>query len=213
MTCTLCQHEATESFTGVDNIKFWKCNNCYLVFKDSSFHLHADKEKERYSQHNNTDECPGYKDFLNQALEPASKFVQKGMEGMDFGCGPNPVLAKMITQAGYDCSYFDPFFFPQLPDERQDFIFATECFEHFFNPVKELNLITSLLIPSGYLIVMTHRWNESTDFNSWWYMRDETHVSFLHLKTFEYLCQRYGLDIVYDDGEKVIILQKIVARK
>ncbi|GAO29350.1 putative methyltransferase associated with DUF414 [Geofilum rubicundum JCM 15548] len=137
-------------------------------------------------------------------------FLEPDMEGMDFGCGPNPVLARMLEKNDCACSYYDPFFFPELPDERQDFIFATECFEHFFDPNQELKLLTALLRPDGTLTIMTNFWDETMDVANWWYLKDSTHVSFFHTKTFEYICTRYGYDLAYSDNQKVIILRKKV---
>jgi len=211
MKCTLCAGEDLVVFKGVDGITFYQCHHCFLIFKSSGDWLKPEDEKDRYSQHNNTEECPGYIEFLNKALEPTLPFLEADMEGMDFGCGPNPVLAGMVQKNGSQCSYYDPFFFPELPDERQDFIFATECFEHFFNPGQELKLLTALLRPSGTLTVMTDFWTENTDIETWWYMRDVTHVSFFHAKTFDYICARFGYDKEYSDDSKVIILRKRVA--
>ena len=80
------------------------------MFKDPELHPSAEEEEYRYAQHNNSDDCPGYRDFLNQALEPTLPYLDFGMEGLDFGCGPNPVLARMLDEAGYSCTYYDPFF-------------------------------------------------------------------------------------------------------
>jgi SAM-dependent methyltransferase len=110
------------------------------------------------------------------------------MEGLDFGCGPNPVLPDILKSAGYGCLNYDPIFFLDFPDERVDFIFATETFEHFFNPLREMKFITALLRPGGILTVMTQRWKSPDQFADWWYVRDITHVSFFHKKTFDYIC-------------------------
>lgn len=210
MTCSLCGSEVGESFSGTEGIKLHRCSNCWLVFKDPELHPSAEEEEYRYAQHNNSDDCPGYRDFLNQALAPTLPYLDFGMEGLDFGCGPNPVLARMLDEAGYSCTYYDPFFFPDLPDDRQDFIMATECFEHFFAPAAEMKLLTALLRPHGTLTVMTHRWDEETDFSTWWYLRDPTHVSFFHRKTFDYLCSRFGYQVEEVASDKVIVLRKMV---
>jgi len=212
MTCTLCGEKDLNAFKGACEVTFYKCNHCFLIFKAAEHRCTPDCEKERYNQHNNTESCPGYVEFLDKALLPTLPFIDENMEGLDFGCGPNPVLARMIEKKGFNCSYYDPLFFPELPDERHDFIFATECIEHFFDPHQELKMITALLRPSGTLTVMTEFWNEEMDLKQWWYMNDPTHVSFFHIKTFDYICTRYGYDKEYSDNQKVIILRKRVVR-
>ncbi|HKL71418.1 MAG TPA: methyltransferase domain-containing protein, partial [Marinilabiliaceae bacterium] len=124
-----------------------------------------------------------------------------------------PVLPSIIEKDGFICELYDPYFFPELPDERKDFIFATECFEHFFEPAKEMQLITSLLIPQGVLSIMTQRWDEETAFSTWWYAQDKTHVLFFHNDTFKYICRQFNFSVLHDDGEKVIVLQKNVVRE
>jgi len=209
MECTLCSSKDLIYFKGVDEIDFYRCNDCFLIFKAPEYWCNAEDEKTRYSHHNNTKDS-GYVDFLNKALEPSLPYIKEDMEGLDFGCGPNPVLAEMVEETNCKCSYYDPFFFPELPDERQDFIFATECFEHFFSPSKEIKLLTALLRPSGTLTVMTNFWNENTNFKNWWYLKDSTHVAFYNKKTFNYISEHYGFTIEYTDGQKVIILSKKV---
>ncbi|TCO08380.1 class I SAM-dependent methyltransferase [Natronoflexus pectinivorans] len=211
MTCPLCKNQESTSFIGINDILFWKCPSCYLIYKDQSFHPTPNEEELRYNHHHNNSECEGYVDSLNQALEPSRNYIDKHMVGLDFGCGPEPVLAKMLEETSAECYHYDPIFFPELPDERLDFVISTETFEHFSHPSQELNLITSLLIPSGILTVMTHRWKDDTNLADWWYMRDQTHVCFFHDKTFEYICKKYGFSTEYDDGDKVIILRKIIA--
>lgn len=210
--CPLCLGFVERSLLGPLNYQLWHCNNCELVFKDEKHWPSQQAEKERYLEHNN-EETQGYIDFLKQALSPALQFFEPGMEGLDFGCGPNPVLSKMIQEAGFECFNYDPIFFPEFPDERMDFIFATESFEHFFNPYQELKLITALLRPGGLLTIMTHRWKEKEKLSDWWYLRDKTHVTFYHRKTFDYICSEFGYSVLFDDGEKVLVLEKDVVRE
>ncbi|MDG5799261.1 class I SAM-dependent methyltransferase [Marinilabiliaceae bacterium ANBcel2] len=184
-----------------------------LIFKDPKNFLSPESEKKRYKEHNNQPDNKGYVNFLSKALEPTLPFLKEAMSGLDFGCGPNPVLASMIKKKGFECDHYDPFFYPELPDERKEFIFATECFEHFFNPANELQLISSLLCPSGTITIMTNQWDESTDFNSWYYLKDNTHIAFYHSATFDFICKKFGFSKEYDDGESVVVLSKNVVHE
>ncbi|MGQ1947265.1 class I SAM-dependent methyltransferase [Geofilum sp. OHC36d9] len=210
MTCPLCNNTEATSFKGLQDILFWQCPHCQLIFKDTAFYPTSEEEKHRYTQHHNSQDEDGYLNFLDKALKPTIPHLGAGAAGLDFGCGPTPVLSSMIQKAGFDCENYDPYFFPELPDERKEFIIATESFEHFFEPARELRLITSLLIPDGVLTIMTQRWDETTDFKTWWYVRDNTHVVFFHKDTFNYICKKYGFSILHDNGDNVIILQKNV---
>jgi len=210
MLCPLCSHTANNPFNSPLEVKLWHCSNCELVFKDPESRPSLGEEEARYLEHNNDGGEKGYVDFLKLAINPAMEFFEPRMDGMDYGCGPNPVLSTIIKAAGHDCFNYDPIFFPELPDERMDYIFATESFEHFFNPLREMKLITALLRPGGILTVMTHRWKELDQVADWWYLRDKTHVAFFHKKTFDYICHQFGFAILFDDGEKVMVMEKEV---
>ncbi len=212
MKCLLCNHPNPISLKGKNEIQFWQCPQCKLTYKDPSLFPKSHEEKHRYLKHTNSLADNGYVNFLSQAVEPTLPFLTHNAFGLDFGCGPSPVLQSLIEKNGYTCELYDPYFFPELPDERKDFIFATECFEHFFEPAKEMQLITSLLIPQGVLSIMTQRWNEETDFSTWWYAQDKTHVLFFHNDTFQYICKRFNFSVLHDEGEKVIVLQKNVVK-
>lgn len=208
--CPLCFQGVHQQLRGPLNIELYHCDNCELIFKNKEDRPSQTEETERYLEHNNDESSKGYVDFLKKAVQPALNFMEAGMEGLDFGCGPNPVLSQIVNEAGFSCANYDPLFFPELPDERMDFIFATECFEHFFHPNKEMRLITALLRPGGILTIMTNRWRELEKVADWWYVRDKTHVVFYHQKSFEYLCKTFGYSVLFDDGESVLVLQKEV---
>ncbi len=209
MNCPLCPNIIDSSIEGRINYKLWHCPNCDLVFKDPELRPAPADEKSRYKYHNNNSDNKGYIDNLNLAVKPAIKLFEPGMGGLDYGCGPEPVLSGLVEKEGFECFNYDPIFFPEFPDERMDFIFATETFEHFFEPQRDIKLITALLRPGGILTVMTERWNNLDQLADWWYLRDITHVSFFHKKTFDYICSKFGYSVLYDDS-KVIILEKDV---
>lgn len=163
---------------------------------------------ERYRQHNNGIQYEGYVTFLNKAIHPALKYLKPDMKGLDYGCGPEPTLSLLLKQEGYTCDDYDPFFFPDLDQNKQyDFIFATECFEHFFFPARDLQKINELLKDDGILVIMTELWQDIEKFKTWHYAKDATHVSFYHQRTFHYIAGKYGLTPLVADN-RVIIFQK-----
>lgn len=167
-----------------------------------------DEERERYEQHQNTIHNQGYVAFLNTAVNAALPFLSPEKEGLDFGCGPNPVLSELLKQHNLHCRNYDPFFFPTKPDTGFDFIFATECLEHFHNPEREILYLVSLLRKNGILTIMTSLWNDDTDFINWHYLRDKTHVSIFNFKTIEYMVQSFDLDVLDTDRKRVVVFRK-----
>ncbi len=208
MKCLLCNHREIEEITVNSIHKLLKCNNCHLIFKNPSTFPNIEQERERYLNHNNSERDEGYVDHLQKVIKPFLRHSEIGSFGLDYGCGHQPVLCKLLVKEKMRCDNYDPLFFPDLPDERKDFIFVTETMEHFHNPFIELSVITSLLIPGGLLAIMTNMWDEETDMSNWWYLNDVTHVLFFNTKTFEYIADTFGYDIIENDDKEVVLLKK-----
>jgi len=209
MDCPLCNSQPDETFVA-NGKTYYRCGNCGLVYMDKNDRLNATDEKKRYSFHQNSIDDAGYVEFLNRIIEPATNYISDGMEGLDYGCGPNPVLARIIEGKGLKCNYYDPFFFPQCDfNEKYDFVFATECFEHFFCPAGELDRICSVLKSNGILCIMTELLPCDKNFDGWYYKNDPTHVCFYGQKNIEYICKKYNFGEIYNDNHRVIILRKL----
>lgn len=207
--CPLCVNNQTFSAVhGIDRRNYIRCLRCQLIFVDPVNRPTRAQEKARYLTHNNGIQHEGYVTFLNQAIEPALPYLNTGMHGLDFGCGPTPTLSLLLKQRDINCDDYDPFFFPGRPNKTYDFIFATECFEHFFNPRKEMCSIQSLLNARGFLIVMTELWQSEKAFSNWHYANDSTHVCFYHKHTIGYIQKHFGFRQLTTDNTRVIIMQK-----
>ena len=209
MNCPLCNCLTEKSFVA-NGKNYYRCDNCGLVYMDENDRLCADDEKKRYSFHQNSIDDDGYVSFLGRVIEPTMKYLSAGAKGLDYGCGPNPVLAQIIKGKGFECDFYDPYFFPQCNfSAKYDFIFATECFEHFFNPSHELDKICTLLNNNGILGIMTEFLPQNTDFTDWYYKNDPTHVCFYNEKSIGYICSKYNFKELYNDKHRVIILKKL----
>lgn len=207
--CPLCLNKSSFSqLNGPDKRLYLCCDNCKLVFTTTTFLPTRKEEEKRYKLHNNGIEFPGYVKFLNQAIKPALPLLTKDMIGLDYGCGPTPTLSVLLEQQGIKCENYDPIFFSEMPEGPFDFIFATECFEHFFLPARELQKIKNLLKPNGYLIVMTEKWTKPEVFSRWTYAKDPTHVTFYHADTFRYISEKYKFNLLESPNPRVVLMQK-----
>lgn len=169
----------------------------------------AEEEKQRYQFHHNSIEDKGYLNFLERAIQPMLPYLKEGMQGLDYGSGPEPVLAQRLQKKYHlNCESYDPYFFPDKPAKKYDFIFSTETFEHFFKPGEEVWNLYSLLHSDGFLCVMTNLYHSLSGFEKWWYRRDVTHVCFYHTETFHYIADHFGFNLLYEDQKQVTILQK-----
>lgn len=187
---------------------FYECGECGLIFLDPSFRLDPLSEKSRYELHNNSPNTPGYIEFLSRATEPLVKNLSPGARGLDFGCGPGPTIAYIMSQLGFVVENYDPFFYPKIFDnnEKFDFIICTETLEHMFNPISELNKISELIVPGGYIAFMTEIYCKTISFEEWWYLRDPTHVSLFQDKTFKWIALHFGWRLIFE-GKNVRIFQ------
>ena len=219
-TCPLCGSEKIELFLRErkkNNWRdFWICPQCALVFVPEGYHLSEEEEKARYLLHNNTPENKGYREFLSRILVPLKEVLPAPARGLDFGCGPGPVLAGMLREEGYETEIYDPFF-ANNPEVLQgqgqyDFITASEVAEHLRQPGEELKRLRRLLRPGGVLAVMTalrpgENSNEERDaFSQWFYTNDSTHISFFCETTMRWIARRWGGEIIRS-SERVVLFR------
>lgn len=205
MNCLLCTHPA-EDFLGVA----FKCPQCSLVFKNPSQHLNSAEDLERYSFHQNNAEDAGYRKFLNKLLVPMKPYLPETFTALDFGCGPGPVLAILLREQGGTVMNYDPVFHSDMAlfEKKYDVVTSTEVVEHFKNPQTDWKVLVDLVSPGGLLGIMTQFLKEETDYKSWWYKNDPTHVVFYNTKTFAYIEETFGLEKLFDDNNSVIIFRK-----
>lgn len=205
MKCLLCDSDA-EIYGAVA----YQCNNCKLIFKNPNIYLTAQEDLQRYSFHQNNSLDQGYIDFLNRLVNPLSNFLPVTYSALDFGCGPGPTLSKLLNKKSGETFNYDPIFFndQKLLEKKYDVVTATEVVEHFKSAQSDWTLLVGLVAPKGLLAIMTQMFNDSIDYQSWWYKNDPTHVVFYQEKTFNYLANQFSLEKIYDDKKSVIIFRK-----
>jgi SAM-dependent methyltransferase len=191
-----------------DSRVFLHCIGCDCVFVQSDGLLPADGERARYLEHNN-DATPEYEKFLNRLAIPVGKAARVKGEGLDFGCGPVPVLSVLLAKQGFRMRQYDPFFFPDQTalKARYDFITCSEAAEHFHQPLKEFELLHKLMRPGGILGVMTQMRQSWEGFFQWYYPRDPTHVIFYSPRTMRWIADRFGWSAGFAP-ENVVIFRR-----
>lgn len=128
---------------------------------------------------------------------------------LDFGCGPGPVLVELLSRRGHDAIGYDPFFAPDADLSRPfDIVFCTETAEHFRSPRDSFDQLTELVKPGGTLAMMTSLHPGPERVGEWWYLRDETHVSFYSLRTFEWIAGHWGFTLEATDQREIVILRR-----
>lgn len=132
--------------------------------------------------------------FLKRLADPVMERLPPGARGLDFGCGPAPVLSELLTSSGFPCVAYDPFFAPDesLLEAKYDFVTCSEVVEHAYDPAEMFATLRRLLAPGGLLGVMTTFYDASGSFADWWYQRDPTHVCFYNEETMRRIGERHG---------------------
>lgn len=193
--CPLCGAPALELRDAASECpRYFRCPSCALIHLDPAHLLSLDEERKRYLLHENDANDGGYVRFLRRLADPLLARLPPGARGLDFGCGPAPVLAEMLTAAGFPCAAYDPFFAPNeaLLERRYEFIACSEVVEHAHDPSRVFATLRRLLAPGGILGVMTTFYESEADFANWWYRRDPTHVCFYNETTMRWIGERHG---------------------
>lgn len=192
--CPLCLFSKAQPFFKDGLREYFLCPRCDLRFLDPGCRLSSADEEARYRLHRNDVAESGYRAFVKPLFDAVVASIPRGAAGLDFGCGTGPVLAAMLSDAGYDISLFDPYFHPELSclARSYDFIVACEVVEHLFDPRAEFAKLKGLLAASGLLAISTSLWSPQTDFANWHYRRDPTHVVFYSERSFCWIRDAFG---------------------
>jgi SAM-dependent methyltransferase len=199
--CPLC-HKTGEAF--YKNI-FYICKECFGIFRSKKDYPAPEKEKARYELHQNDVNDAGYKQFVSPITTTVFNSFTPENIGLDFGAGPGSVISKILRDRRYNIKLYDPFFhnFPELLNEKYDYIVCCEVIEHFHNPDKEFRLLKKLLKPLGCLYCMTHIYNMEMDFKKWYYKNDFTHVYIYQEQTLEWIKMKYGFSEMKIDNRMI----------
>lgn len=206
--CPLCGEAAGPALTAFGR-QLLRCGVCDLLFAPPGAHPSEERCRARYAKHRNRPDDEGYVAFLTPAMEALQARLAVPARILDFGCGPEPVLAGMLQERGFAVSRYDPLFFPApRPEGPFDAITATEVFEHFQSPGRDIAGVVDLLARRGLLVVMTELVRPGLELASWWYLRDETHVAFYSERTFDWLARFFALERLHSDTRRLVVLRK-----
>ena len=209
--CPLCRGRDSDLFYRDARRAYLQCPACHLVFVPPAYYLSTEEEKAEYDLHQNNPADTGYERFLNRLFEPVHRGLPPGSSGLDFGCGAGPLLADMFKAAGHKMAVYDPHYAPDVAvlAAVYEFITASEVLEHLQKPGEVLDQLVSILKPGGLLGLMTGMVRDRTAFAGWHYIRDLTHVCFFSRATFNWVADRWGLQVIFMD-DRVVLLKKTI---
>jgi SAM-dependent methyltransferase len=192
--CTVCHARQLVFLVQAGGVDYWRCQRCEATLMDAVSWPDRATEKAVYDLHDNNPDDPGYRRFLRKLLDPLQERLRTPASGLDFGCGPGPALAQMLTADGHRVALYDPVYYPdaEVLKNRYDFVTATEVLEHLHAPAATLKQLDCLLRPGGWLAVMTCFQTDDVLFPNWHYRRDPTHVVFYREATLAWIAQHFG---------------------
>jgi len=206
VNCLLCQKNQTEIVGIFNNVEFLKCNNCHSVFKNPSGFVTFEAEKERYLLHDNDVENFDYQNFVKPLVNEVLLDFSAEAEILDFGAGTGPVIAKLLSEKGFNLKLYDPFFHPdrRVLEDKYDVIICCEVMEHFRKPNEEFKILKNLLLPNGKLYCMTQLLPEAESFSNWNYKNDITHVFFYSEKTITWIAEVFNFSGFKIEGRLIV---------
>jgi SAM-dependent methyltransferase len=207
--CPLCGFAGGEFYASDRKRDYLSCLRCQLVFVPPCHYLSAEQERAEYDLHDNNVEDPSYRRFLSRLAQPLVSRLPPGASGLDFGCGPGPALAAMLTEQGLRVALYDIFYAPdpEVLQHSYDFVCATEVVEHLHSPGEELARLWQMIKPGGWLGIMTKLVLSPQAFAQWHYKNDPTHVCFFSEATWRWWASEMAAELVFE-GSDVILLGK-----
>jgi len=238
--CRLCGSGGL-SLVGWDNQPrkrpLYLCPRCGLISVPAEYHLSVSDELARYALHDNSLSNQGYVDFLTVVADVAVSVAAGMPHGdlsmsdpreppiklLDFGCGKEAALCRLLGRRGIDCYPYDPLYYDlQLPTAvcGYDIIVACEVVEHLRDVTEELIMMDGLLRYGGAIILRTRLYDDAdvninTDVNSgdtsviqnWWYMQDPTHINFFNKKSLSKLASIIDKRVEETERRDIFVLR------
>ncbi len=207
--CELCGGKAGHYSSAAH---YFICENCDFVFLDRARLVSPAEEKERYLKHRNSAGDALYTGMLDEFIKTCvAPFAPDGAFVLDYGSGPEPVLAGRLEKMGYKVDPYDPFFSPQkkFESEKYDAVTAVEVVEHMKNPLAEMKIIADILKPSGIFAGRTMFLPpEEKDFEAWWYRFDITHISFYSPSSLSYIAAASAMELILTERPCFFTMKK-----
>lgn len=213
MICKICNYESKNIFSAKIikkyNINYFYCDNCGFLFTEEPYWL-----KEAYNSAINISDTGIMNRNINFSIIASNiiyYFFDYKKTFLDYAGGYG-IFVRLMRDIGFDFKWQDNFSqnllargFEYCQNDKIDLITAFEVFEHFVNPIEEIEKI--LNISKNILFSTTLLPKIIPNSNDWWYygLNHGQHISFYSLKTFKYLAKKYNLNY-YSDGKSIHFL-------
>jgi uncharacterized C2H2 Zn-finger protein len=192
-TCPLCLGRFEQApIIGSGGRQFFQCPTCWLVSANRRDYIPEAFQVQTYRRARCESERLRREAQLRLALNSLAHRLKPETKILDFGCGPEPVLPKLLEPLGAECHRYDPLFEATTFAPSYDLIAVLSAIRHFREPAREFRMVTDLLLEGGLLWIETVLWTSVENFTCWPSIGDRTKVSFYHTQTLDWICAKYG---------------------
>lgn len=210
-SCRLCGSPHIEPIGVAAGRDLLLCRDCDMVFVPATQHLTPKRERERYAQHDNTADNPGYVSYLEGVARILDDIPVDNPSVLDFGCGEEAVLAGILREKGVRCAAYDPLYWigGDALSGEYDVVIACEVIEHLRDLGSELSLLGRLVRSGGYLVIRTQlRPEDPAAVSRWWYAQDLTHINFFSERCMRWVASRIGMHLRSVSVQGTIVLER-----
>ena len=211
-TCRVCNKTVEAIFSTVllqkHSAQFFKCSQCGYVQTEEPYWL----EEAYKTSINDSDTGMMIRSFWHRNIAATLIYFlfDKNSKFLDYGGGYG-VFVRLMRDVGFDFFWQDKhtenlfakgFEFPVSEKLTIELLTCFEAFEHFVEPVTELENLLSI---SRNILLSTEFIPEPTPSpDDWWYYGTEhgQHIGFFQKKTFEVLAKKYNL-FFYTNGQNI----------
>jgi len=203
--CRICNNEISEAFKATVlqkyEIKYYACDKCGFLQTEEPYWL-TESYKESINitdtglVQRNLEDAELTAIVIQQLFNKQSAFVD-----MAGGYG---LFVRLMRDKGYNFYWSDLYtqnlmakgfeFDSNSKDKKIELVTAFEAFEHFVDPIKE---IENMLSVSKNIFFSTLLYSTSIPDRNWWYYGFEhgQHISFYNLTTLLFLAKKYNLNL------------------
>lgn len=216
MNCRICSknsnfvHEVT--LIKKYSVKYYHCPNCGFLQTEEPYWL-----DESYNSAIGIDDTGLMKRnilFSKITSVLISILFNRYNKFLDYAGGYG-IFVRLMRDLGFDFYWSDPFAqnllargFEYKKDINIDFITAFECFEHFTDPIMELEKMFKI---SKNILFSTRLFQAPPpEPKEWWYYSLDSgqHISLYSVQTLKYLSQKYNLSLCTDGKSLHLLSQK-----
>lgn len=214
--CRVCGSGVTHIFTGMltgKQVGYFECADCCYVQTEN-----PDWLDQAYSETiNDSDTGIMVRNFNNVSIVLNTMWILDKLDGNIVDCaGGYGILVRLLRDFGVNALWSDPYCQNLLAkgfeykDEKADLVTAFEAFEHFVNPVEELDRL--LAIAPNVLFSTEIIAYPAPNQDDWWYYGKEhgQHIGFFRISTLQRLARDRGKYFVSNGTSYHLITDKPV---